>query len=149
MRIVVAGEDRSEALGARIARALSSRSDGGLPRTAAENVDALSLPEAGSEQEFETRHLAALRMRTQLRTADFAIPERPGLRGRLQRSLKRFLWRLLRYQHDRMAWQQNQVNAQFMTAIELLRDLHGRELDGLRESVDELERRLAACREDG
>jgi hypothetical protein len=60
-----------------------------------------------------------LRYRDAFDTYDFDIPRRPGIFGAMMTGFKKVLWKLLRYQHDRIAFRQNLINGLFTNAIEL------------------------------
>jgi len=131
-RIVIAGQDRTEELLA------ASQGD-----TAA-TPPGLCLARSANETEYLSRLLELLRTRDGLRTATFDIPAPPGVFGRLLRLLRRFQWRVFRYQHDRMAFQQNALNGQIVAALEFLREEYRRDLARLETKVAALEAQRAA-----
>lgn len=100
---------------------------------------AASLAEAGSESEYLDRSIALLRRKAHIDTLTYPIPHRPTFAGRIQLRVRRFLWKLLRYQHDRMAFRQNLVNSQVVAQLEFQREAMKRELEELRARVARLE----------
>lgn len=105
-------------------------------------MDVLRLGETDSEAAFQERFIQYVRIREGVDTNPFRIPRAPGLRGSLAVRLKVFLWRLLRYQHDRIAFRQNLINANLGGALELEHHLRSREADELRRRLAGLEKRL-------
>jgi len=59
-----------------------------------------------------------LRYRDAFDTYDFDIPRKPGPVGSVMARVKKALWKLLRYQHDRIAFRQNLINSLFTNAVE-------------------------------
>ena len=93
---------------------------------------ALRLKASADLDDYVGRFVDLLRIRHGIRTADYYIPRGPNLRGKVAAALKTFLWKLLRYQHDRIAFQQSTANELAINALEFQA---GR--------IAELERRLA------
>lgn len=129
-QILIAGNDRTRDI-------LPEATDTATPDTTTP-----ALPQARHEAEYLSRLLAKLRTESGLHTANLNPLPRPGLPGRLQAALHRFLWKLLRHQHDHMAFQQNAINAETAAALEFLRAEHRRDLDLLSQRLANLESRL-------
>lgn len=128
-QILIAGDDRTTDI---------------LPESAAPGQTpdanpAAVLLQARHEAEYLSALLAKLRTESGLRTTGFNHATRPGPLGRLQGFTRRFLWKLLRHQHDHMAFQQNAVNAETAAALEYLRAEYRRDLDRLALRLDALE----------
>ena len=83
-----------------------------------------------------------VRSRSSLHTDDFYIPRRPGAAGHLLAWARQKLWRLLRYQHDRMAFQQNLVNSQVTLALEFMRSEYRRQSAELSARLEQVEQAL-------
>ncbi len=66
--------------------------------------------------------------------------------GTLLRRVKAFLWRLLRYQHDRMAFQQNTINELVVSAVDFQRDATQHSLALLERRIRDLESEVAKLR---
>lgn len=138
-RIHVGGKDRTAELGAGVDALVARDADPGFSELVAKQSVVLSLRDSASQAEFLDRHLALVRVRNGLRTDNFEIPRAPGRLSGCLVWFKRVVWRLLRYQHDRMAFQQSGLNWQLTHALELMRALHSRELAELAERVERLE----------
>lgn len=135
MNIMVAGKDRSAEFATRLA---PPRPEARPPRFLAPEHSALALREARNTAEYQDRLLELIRIRRGISTADFPIPRKPGLLGAAMSRARAFLWKLLRYQHDRMAFQQNVLNELFSSALEFERDQRRQESDDLRRRLDAL-----------
>jgi len=127
--IKIAGDDRTQDI-------LS-----GADATPPSADPAALLLQARNEAEYLSQLLSKLRTESGLRTTALNPSTRPGPLGRLQGALRRFLWKLLRYQHDHMAFQQSAINTQTAAALEFLRTEYRRDLDRLAERLDALEKK--------
>lgn len=78
-----------------------------------------------------------VRRRHHMDTVGFRIPRKPGTMGAVLFRVRTVLWKLLRYQHDRMAFRQNQVNSNLMALLEM----QGAELQELRKRLERVEER--------
>ena len=81
--------------------------------------------------------LRLLRYRDNVDTLPFEIPRKRGWVGALTAQLKRALWKVLRYQHDRVTSRQNLINHLYTNALECEHRQRAQE-------IRELQRRLAA-----
>jgi hypothetical protein len=138
MRILISGRECSSELAASIrADADRWKSD---PRCAflPAELSALSLRDARSETEYQDRLLRLVRAKSGTDTRTFDMPRRPGISGRLWGAVRVFLWKLLRYQHDRTTFRQNLVNQGLAAALEF----EAAERRRLERRVEDLERRL-------
>lgn len=132
MKITVAGQDRSSDLGQAVAaEAARLQAAGGIGALAPDHT-ALRLKVDDPRQDYLGKFIDLLRIRHGIRTTDYYIPRGPGLRGKVAVAVKTFLWKLLRYQHDRITYQQNAVNELTINALEFQQA-----------RIAELERRLA------
>lgn len=141
MKITVAGKDRSGDLGRDVA-AVADRlaaAPGGIGTLAPDHT-ALRLKRSRDFDEYVFHFVELLRMRHGVRTSDYYIPRGPGWRGRIAVAVKTVLWKLLRYQHDRLTLQQNLINELEINAVEFQRDRLNQELADLKRRVAELER---------
>lgn len=138
MRLFVCGRDHSVELGAHV-----TAEAGRLPSAArayGESDSALRLRDCRDPGEFLDTYLRLLRLRTAVRTDAFRVPRRPGVLGRLLGAGRLIAWRLLRYQHDRMFFQQNTVNTLLVEAVRELAEENRRlaaELGELRRGAGE------------
>ena len=138
MKLTVAGRDRSADLGAAMAAegARLAVQAGVVPLWPGHS--ALSLKAATDESDYLRRFTGLLRLRHGIRTGDFHIARAPGLRGRLSLAVKTFLWKLLHYQHERLAAQQSLVNELAIAALEFQQEQAARELRELRGRLERL-----------
>lgn len=141
MKITVAGEDRSGDLGRALVEEAARLKAAGSAGALAPGHSALSLKESSDRDDFLRRFIGLLRLRHGVRTADYYIPRGPGLRGRAAVALKTVLWKLLRYQHDRISFQQNLVNELAIGALEFQQDRMDRELADLKKRIGGLEKK--------
>ena len=145
MKLFVAGKDRTADLGPEIAAEAARLKASGSIAALSPQHSALVLKESLDRDDFLRRFIDLLRLRHGVRTADYYIPRGPGLRGQVAVAVKAFLWKLLRYQHDRMAFQQNLVNELAIDALEFQHHL-GRELAELDHRVARLEQDRSGTR---
>lgn len=139
MKISIAGKDCSADLGpALAAEAARLKASGGIGALSPGH-SALTLRESADGDDYVHRFVGLLRLRHGVRTADYYIPRGPGLRGWLAVAVRTFLWKLLRYQHDRMSFQQNLINELAIDALEFQQGHADREWADLRRRIERLE----------
>jgi hypothetical protein len=138
MFLSVAGRERTQELGGELAARAGRRPPLKCPPLAPEH-SALSLGAARNRRDYLERFAVLIRIRQGLKTDSFDIPAPAGWRGGLLRAARTVLWRLLRYQHDRMAGQQNTINEFLIYAWELERQQVRQELAALTERCERLE----------
>lgn len=145
MRIFIAGEPAEELAGQ--VRQLADKMLHGprRPLEVSEDIGALALQKAGSDADYQEQFMRLLRYRDAVDTLDFEIPRRAGPAGLIMRPIKRLLWKLLRYQHDRITFRQNLINGLFTQGIELEMRQRRRETAEMRARIDSLERRIRAA----
>jgi hypothetical protein len=144
MTILVAGQDRTRELEPRLTAAMTRRESEAKPRFLSPEISALTLREAGSDAEYLSRLLNLIRYRDAVDTLAFEIPRKPGILWGAVARVRAFLWRALRYQHDRIAFRQNLINGLFTSALEFEILQRESDLRDLRARLEVLERRLAA-----
>ena len=135
-KLQVAGKDRSDDLGREIAGA-AARPDHGLARHIAYEMDVLGLRTAPCEEEYLDRHVKILRARNQVDPSSFAGSVSCGIMDRI----RRFLWKLLRYQHDWMSFRQNSINVQLSYELEFEKEDRKKQVAELERRIHELEKR--------
>jgi len=146
MKISVAGQDRTHDLGRilrRQAEVMERGENNPKPKPALVAPDIIPLARVQSEAEYLDQLIGLIRSRNAVDTLDFAIPRKPGPGGRCLAKLKAFLWKLLRYQHDRIAFQQNLINALHGSALEYEIALRRKAVADLDRRLQRLESRLA------
>lgn len=140
MRLTIAGQERSSDIGATLS-GQAKRHQGALSRWSPED-SALSLKHSRNAADYLNRYCRLMRLRYAVSTESFPIPGKPGASGSLLRKVKGFLWKLLRYQHDRMAFQQNSVNELIISAA----DFQQARIAALEQRIQQLETDLASLR---
>ena len=140
MNLSVAGKDRSGDLGRAVAADAARLQASGDVGALSPEHSALVLKAAADRADYLRRYVDLLRQRHGVRTADFYVPRRPGWVGWVAGSVKTLLWKLLRYQHDRIAFQQNAVNELAIDAREFQREELERDLADLKRRMAALER---------
>ena len=121
MKLSVAGQDRTHDLGRELRRQAAVMERGAAnhkPKPALIAPDIIPLARAQSEAEYLDQLIGLIRSRNAVDTLDFAIPRKSGVVGLFMTRLKALLWKFLRYQHDRMAYQQNLINGLHGSALE-------------------------------
>ncbi len=147
MYLSIAGNDRSADVGATLARQ-AARHQGALsPWSPGDS--ALSLKESRNAADYLERFCRLMRLRYSLSTESFPIPARPGTAGTFLRKFKGVLWKLLRYQHDRMAFQQNSINELVISSIDFQQAAARRKVESLEQRILTLETELAKLRKAG
>lgn len=144
MKLIVNGQDHTADLGAQLAAAARQRPAGPKPAHLPEAISALHLRSATSEAEYFDDLLRLLRYRDNVDTLPFEIPRKRGWRGALMTPFKKVLWKLLRYQHDRITDRQNLINHLYSSALEFQQRQHAQEIRDLQRRLAELEQRLPA-----
>ncbi|MCX6991986.1 MAG: hypothetical protein NT011_02465 [Kiritimatiellaeota bacterium] len=143
MKISVAGQDRTHDLGRELRRQVEAMEHVAASRKLAPfppEISALALARAQSEAEYLDRLIGLIRCRNAIDTLDFAIPRKPGATGLFMARLKALLWKLLRYQHDRVAFRQNLINTQLTSTLEFEFTQRQKETADLKRRVTELEK---------
>lgn len=138
MKITVAGQDCTRELGGEIrqkAAGLKKLTGRAAPPEVSVEIGALALHKAVSDADYLNHFVRLLRYRDAFDTYDFDIPRKPGPFGAVFARIKSVLWKLLRYQHDRIAFRQNLINGLFTSAVEF-------EMAERKKTDDELVRRL-------
>lgn len=149
MKLSVAGQDRTHDLGRELRRQAEAMERGEAnhkPKPSLVAPDIMPLARAQSEAEYLDQLIGLIRCRNAVDTLDFAIPRKPGMVGLCMTKLKALLWKLLRYQHDRVAFQQNLINAQLTNALEFEVTQRQKETADLKRRVAELEKQSGNCK---
>lgn len=142
MRIIVAGHDKSREIGGELTRRAARHQEPLSPWSAADS--ALSLKASRNMADYLDRFSRLMRLRYALCADPFPIPGQPGLAGTLMKRIKTFLWKLLRYQHDRMANQQNAINELVISAQAFQNADMQQQLKALEQRIQALERNHSA-----
>lgn len=134
MKILLAGKDVTEAWRGDLARETSRMAESGACIFLPAEISALRLREAKSESEYTEILTDLVRRRQHIDALGFKVQRRRGWIGVPLWIVRVILWKLLRYQHDRMAFRQNQVNSNLMALLEA----QGGEIAALRREVERL-----------
>lgn len=137
--IKVAGQDRAAQFSADFHQRLRDMVATGRFLQRPQDVSALQLRAAQGEGDYTHRLIALLHHRNHVDLTLYDIPTRPGLKGALFRRVKTVLWKLLRYQHDRVCFRQNLINSHLSAAIEFEHQVMADEISRLQARVSELE----------
>jgi hypothetical protein len=143
MKLSIAGQDRTHDVGRELRRQAAAMERGGnncRPKPSLVAPDIMPLARAQSEAEYLEQLIGLVRSRNAVDTLDFSIPRKSGAAGLFMAKLKALLWKLLRYQHDRIAFQQNLINAHLTDALEFESTQRQKETDDLKRRVAELEK---------
>jgi len=145
MKLIIATRDRSEDLGPWLreqADAMQSLPSDRRPTVLPAIIAAKSLAHVTHESQFQDEFLRLLRYREGVDTLPFRIPRRPGLLGALMATAKKGLWKLCRYQWDRITFRQNLINTFYNHALEYEQQQRKRDVTRLEQRITSLEKRL-------
>jgi len=146
MKLIVAGQDRTQDLGQvlrRQAEIITRAEAGRKPAGITPEISALALAQAKSDAGYLDQLVRLLRYRDAVDTLDFDIPRKPGVAGLFMARIKAFLWKLLRYQHDRIVFRQNMINGLHTSALEYEIALRQQAVADLDQRLKRLESQLA------
>lgn len=116
---------------------------GQRPPDVSSDIGALSLRQATSESDYTERLIQLMKRRDNLDSFPFIMPRKPGFAGAVMARLRIFLWQLLRFVVDRIAFRQNHINTMLTRALEYEHEQRKRENEALTKRLAELEARLA------
>lgn len=137
MKIIIASQDRTADIGPDLKSAADALHAAAAHAAIVGQHEALALRDAKTESEFLDRWTELARRKSNIDLARIEIPAKPGAAGAIIRTVRTFLWKLLRYQHARIIARQNLVNSQFAATLEFQQE----EIRKLRTRVSELEQR--------
>lgn len=132
MNVQINGSDRSDVVSAEAAAAPVAP------------LAAHKLQNAGDEAAYHEELLRQLQQRYGVNLEPFAVPRSPGGLGSLMAAFKTRVWRFLRYQHEHVTTQQNNINQLLAATLESQHRAHQNECAALRRRIEELERKLDA-----
>jgi len=142
MRIIIAGQDCTKELGGEIrqrAEELKKLKGRAAPSQIPAEIGALALHKSNSDADYLDNFVQLLRYRDASEPCDFDIPRKPGFAGAVMTQIKKMLWKLMRYQHDRIAFRQNLINGFFTNAVEFEATERKRMDDELGRRLDKIE----------
>jgi hypothetical protein len=142
--IRVAGRDAAEELNALFQRELprmeASHDCVFLP----DHLSARQLSHCSNALEYNQTFSHLLFYRNHVDTQAFHISRRPGPAGWVLAQARKFMWRVLRYQHDRMFFRQNLINSHVTSLLDSQSNSLSREVDELKARLAVLENRNSA-----
>ena len=144
MHIIVAGKDETVEIGGELTRRAARHQEALSPWATTDS--ALSLKASRDMADYLDRYGKLMRLRYALCTDPFPIPGKPGLAGTLMKKLKAILWKLFRYQHDRMAHQQNAINELVISVQDFQNSAFTQRMAALEQRVKELEAEILLLR---
>lgn len=139
MNITINSEDRTTELKTRIEKGMQAHAKRPPPIHVPAEVNALTLREARTETEYQEILTRLIRRRDIVNTLPFDFPNFGGWTGKANVLFKKALWKLLRHQHDRIAFQQNQINSLYSSALEYERDQRRADVAALEARIKALE----------
>ncbi|MDD4870172.1 MAG: hypothetical protein PHR77_06395 [Kiritimatiellae bacterium] len=146
MNLIIAGKDRTSDIGQQIVNRAKQRVQNSPVPFLSPQHSALCLKDEITADGYLKQFVRLLKMRHGASTAPFPIPARAGLSGRIMAVLRRVLWKLLRYQHDRITFQQNLINELFITGIEIQQKTIQGKMDGISKRLETLESEVKRLR---
>ena len=150
MKISVAGIDMTNSVGPAVSEAATVRRLRLEKSRRADLIDLidrqghiLTLSDCSSEREYLKKFFWILKTAPQVHTRDFDIPVRNSIFAGFLTGIRRFFWKFFRYQHDRMAFQQNMVTQQLNSAIRYLENEYVKEIARYETEMKNLANRVA------
>lgn len=137
--IRVGGQERGESFQPDFQVALQRMSATGRFLKMPAEVSALRMREAADPGMLLREMTSLLRHRNHVDIQIFDIPRRPGWKGAVMVRLKQALWKLLRYQHDRVCFRQNLINSHVTALLAFQCEHFSGEVDRLKARVADLE----------
>jgi hypothetical protein len=107
-----------------------------------------NLVQIGSEEEFLHYYMQCLRDASMVDISDFTIHERRRSLAPFLVGFKKIIWKLLKFYTYRLWFQQNEVNALMVTAVETMNEQYQDRLRSLEQRVVELEAEQAIRKPD-
>ena len=107
------------------------------------HISALRLREAPCETAFDLTFADLLRYRQHVDTRASALEARPGWRGFLSTTIRRVLWRLMRFQHERLFFRQNLINSHVAALLEMQGRHQAEAMAEMSARLETLERKTA------
>ncbi|HMO51142.1 MAG TPA: hypothetical protein PKE26_07845 [Kiritimatiellia bacterium] len=135
-RISIGERDETGVLLPQLERAAAARNPVAGSPPDEQGLPADRLADAKDVADYRQRLIALIREQSAVVIEDFKPPVRRGWIGILMQPWRRFWWKQLRYQHEKIAAQHNAVTALIVAA-----------LDEQDQRLKELERRAEATRE--
>lgn len=107
------------------------------------HISALRLRDAPCETVFDLNFADLLRYRQHVDTRASALDVHPGLRRLFSTVLHRALWRLMRFQHERLFFRQNLINSHVAALLEMQARHQADAMADVSARLETLERKVA------
>jgi hypothetical protein len=146
VKLFIAGNESPPGLRERIAASAKRREQEKPLQVLAPQHSALSLKNVSGQDAYLRQFIRLLWMRHGVSTAPFDVPTSRTLFGPLMAAIKRILWKLLRYQHDRITFQQNLVNELLIDAAEMQQQMFQGKVDEITKRLEAAEKELKQIR---
>jgi hypothetical protein len=139
MKLEIAGRDRSADLGSDIASAAAARKCPALEALIAREMPITKLGACADTDCYLATHIELTHARNCVEPREFDTPGRNGMCGGILHAVRRFLWKILRYQYDWMAFRQNAINIQSNYQLKFEHEDRVRIIGKLEERIRKLE----------
>jgi hypothetical protein len=139
MELRINGDDRSGDLGRQLAEAASGRCACSYKTIVEREKPVVELTGSARKGKLADEHMRLVRTGLEVDPSRFDLPVGRGFLGMMKVRLRKFLWKLMSYQHNWMAFRQNAVNTQLYYLIEFERSENQRRIGELERRVKELE----------
>ncbi len=130
--IRIAGIDRTREWRDRYRTNVEDRRVRGRDRILPPVLNARSLREQENESAYLRELVRLIHFKRHVGTHAYRIPHRPGMVGKVMLAAREVLWKILRYQHDRMASRQNVINSHVIDLLSYEHEERVREIEQLR-----------------
>lgn len=141
MELRINSEDRSGDLGRQLADTASGRCACSYKYLVEMQKPVVGLTGSARKGRLADEHMRLVRSGLEVDPSRFELSGGRGFLGGMKVRFRRFLWRLLSYQHNWMAFRQNAVNTQLYYLIEFERSEHQRKVQELERRVNALEKK--------
>jgi hypothetical protein len=140
MRLTINGADRTADIGAELTSSPLCEPDTAVQAT----FSARRLQQPADEAAFLDELIRQLQHRNVVNLEPFRVARRPGRVGALLATCRAKIWKLLRYQHEHVTTQQNDINQLLVAALEFEYRARQNDISELRRRIEELERKTGA-----
>jgi hypothetical protein len=140
MRLTINGTDRAADIGSELAAAPVCPSATAVQAA----FSARRLQQPADEAAFLDELIRQLQHRNVVNLEPFRVARRPGRVGALLAKCRAKLWKFMRYQHEHVTAQQNDINQILVAALEFEHHARQNDIGALRRRLEELERKTGA-----
>jgi hypothetical protein len=148
IRVWICGEEDAS-FGRGLSERSGSRRDSEYERRLNGEVALVDLLRGEGSEDYLDRYAALMRSRAFVAPPEFRLMPGKGPGRWLLFAIRRFLWKLLRYQHDWMSFHQNTINTSLVYELEFELAERKRQIEELEQRVRRLEEALIRRGGDG